>query len=143
MLITNHVLSGAVVGLLAGGHGTALAGGVASHGLLDAVPHFGVDESRFLSIAVPDGLVGLVAIAAVAAAVPARFRARALVGVVGACLPDLDKPGRLFFGRSPYPASWDDWHAAIQSESPRRWPVELAAAVTSLLVLRSVLRRTA
>ena len=141
MLITNHVLSGALLGLLAPDVASAGGLGLVSHFGLDAVPHFGVQERDFLRIAVPDGLVGLLAIAAVTAAVPARTRWRVLAGITGACLPDLDKPGRQFFGRSPYPAGWDAWHASIQSESPRRWPVELATAGLSLLAVRALLRR--
>lgn len=74
MLITNHVLSGAVVGLIAPGPGTAATGGFASHFLLDAVPHFGVDEEHLMRIAVPDGLLGLACIGAVLAATPGRQR---------------------------------------------------------------------
>ena len=53
----------------------------------------------------------------------------------------LFQPGRQFFGRSPFPARWDAWHAAIQRESPRRWPVELVAAGVSLAALRVLARR--
>lgn len=136
MLITNHVLSGAVVGLLSRSPAAALGAGVVSHVVLDAVPHVGVRQEHFLRLAVPDGLVGLAAIGVVAAAAPSGSRTRVLAGVVGACLPDLDKPGELFFGRSPFPARVDAWHGAIQRESPRRWWVEVVAAAVSVSVFR-------
>lgn len=140
MLITNHVLSGAVVGLIAPGPGTAATGGFASHFLLDAVPHFGVDEEHLMRIAVPDGLLGLACIGAVLAATPGRQRLPVAAGIAGACLPDMDKPGRQFFDRSPFPAWFDRVHDRIQREAVHRWTVELTAAaglvVTLVLLLR-------
>ena len=41
MLLTNHVLSGALIGALARRPLPAFAAGVASHFVLDAVPHWG------------------------------------------------------------------------------------------------------
>ena len=140
MLITNHVLSGAVVGHLSPGPVTALLAGVASHAALDAVPHFGVDDEDLMRVAVPDGLTGLAAIAAVLGTTPRGRRLRVAAGIFGACLPDLDKPGRQFFGRSPFPAVVDELHGRIQSESPRRFGVELAAAALWLTLLRRLAR---
>jgi hypothetical protein len=51
-----------------------------------------------------------------------------LAGMAGAALPDADKPARLWFGWSPFPAAVDHFHSRIQHESFRRAPVELAAA---------------
>ena len=93
MLITNHVLSGAVIGLVAPDLASAGALGLVSHFGLDAVPHFGVDQQDFLKIAVPDGLVGLLAIAGVAAAVPARARGRVLAGISGRITPTCRSSG--------------------------------------------------
>ena len=128
MLITNHVLSGAVVALVAPGPGTAAAGGFASHFLLDAVPHFGVDEEHLMRVAVPDGLLGLACIGALLVATPGRQRSKVAAGIAGACLPDMDKPGRQFFDRSPFPAWFDRFHDGIQREAVHRWTVELTAA---------------
>lgn len=140
MLITNHVLSGAVVGHLARTPGGALAAGVASHFALDVVPHFGVDDAHLMKVAVPDGLLGLAAIGAVLARTPRHRRLRVAAGIVGACLPDLDKPGRELVGRSPFPAGFDRWHARIQSESPSRFGVEVAGAAAFALALRPLAR---
>ena len=41
MLLTNHVLSGALIGARARGPEQAFAAGVASHFVLDAIPHWG------------------------------------------------------------------------------------------------------
>jgi len=141
VLITNHVLSGALIGLLAPDINTAFGRGFASHFVLDAVPHFGVDDAHLLRVAVPDGLLGLAAIAILARAAPRRLLLHVLSGIAGACVPDLDKPGRQFFGRSPFPPWFDRAHAAIQPESPRRFPVELAAASAFTSALVVLLRR--
>ena len=141
MLITNHVLSGALIGLLAPDVGHAFGRGFASHFLLDAVPHFGVDDAHLMRVAVPDGLLGLAAIAALARATPTRRLLPLLSGIAGACVPDLDKPGRQFFDRSPFPPWFDRVHAAIQPESTRRFPVEAVAASVFTTALVALLRR--
>lgn len=143
VLVTNHVLAGAVLGAgpLARRPVRAFALGVASHFALDRVPHWG-DERRsvFLVTAVCDGLAGLAAIALVARASRRQRPAvllSALAGMAGGAFPDLDKPSALFFGRSPFPVRWDDFHTRIQRESPRRLPQEfvVAAALSGLVAL--------
>ena len=76
VLLTNHVLSGALIGALARRPARAFAAGVASHFVLDAVPHWGKWGSTraFLRVAVPDGLVSLAAMGALAALSPAERR---------------------------------------------------------------------
>ena len=130
MLLTNHVLSGALIGALARRPLPAFALGVASHFVLDAVPHWGEwgSQRRFLRVAVPDGLISLATMGAIAAATPADRRLAVLVGMSGAVLPDFDKPSNLWFGRSPFPAAVDRFHARIQPEAPRRAHIELLAA---------------
>ena len=44
--------------------------------------------------------------------------------MLGACLPDADKPSTLFFGRSPFPAWVDEVHKRIQNEAHERMPYE-------------------
>ena len=91
MLITNHVLSGALVGAFAPGPVSAFGIGIASHFALDTVPHWG-DEATFLRVAVVDGLVGLAAMGTVARLTRPERRGRVVAGMLGACLPDADKP---------------------------------------------------
>lgn len=123
MLITNHVLSGAAIGAATGRPAAALPLGVASHFALDALPHWGGWKNRqhFLRVAVADGLVGLGTMGAAYALAPRSRRAAVLAGMLGAALPDLDKPSRLFFGRSPFPAAVDEFHGRIQDEAPGRF----------------------
>jgi hypothetical protein len=137
MLITNHVLAGAVIGRLAGRRSTAFASGVVSHAVLDVIPHYRVPKQRFLAIAVCDGLLGLAVSGALLARAGRGQRLGVAAGIFGACLPDLDKPGRAFFDRSPFPAPMDRAHARIQTELPNLGSVEvLAAAVLASVAWR-------
>jgi len=130
VLLTNHVLSGALIGALARRPLTAFAAGAASHFVLDAVPHWGDwgSRRRFLRVAVPDGLISLAVMGAFAAASPADRRLAVLAGMTGAALPDADKPATMWFGWSPFPAAVDRFHAGIQREASHRLYVELLTA---------------
>ncbi|WP_030485571.1 hypothetical protein [Nocardioides aequoreus] len=142
MLITNHVLQGAVVGTLAPGPVSAFVLGVASHVAADSLPHWGdkpLDE--VMHVAVADGLVGLGAMAWVLRVTPRARRQRVFAGMAGACLPDADKPATVFFGVSPFPEAVDRFHAAIQRESQRRMPQEVLVAALGALVVRRLSRR--
>ncbi len=139
MLITNHVMSGALLGAVAPGPVSAFVVGVASHFALDTVPHWG-DESKFLRVAVVDGLIGLSAMGTIALTTSPERRLRVVAGMLGACAPDADKPSGVFFGRSPFPAALDDWHKRIQRESPRRMPQEVIVAAAGALLVRWALR---
>lgn len=123
MLITNHVLSGAFIGAATDNPAAALPLGVASHFALDALPHWGewMSKSHFLRVAIADGLTGLAVMGAAAAVTPPARRAAVIAGMVGAAVPDIDKPTRIFFGFSPFPRRVDEFHARIQDEAPGRF----------------------
>lgn len=129
MLVTNHVLSGAVIGAAVRRPGPAFVLGVASHFVLDSVPHWGGFGGSFLKVAVRDGLTGLAVMGVMTAVAPPERRAAVVAGMAGAAFPDLDKPSRLFFGRSFFPPAWDHVHRAVQHEAPRRAHCEAAFAV--------------
>lgn len=143
MLVTNHVLSGAVIGGAVRRPVPAFVLGVTSHFVLDAVPHWGKwgSRRRFLRVAVPDGLAGLAAIGAFTAIAPPDRRLAVLAGMAGAALPDIDKPSKLWFGRSPFPRAVDKFHTRIQHEAPGRARNELAAAMIFSTVALAVLRK--
>jgi hypothetical protein len=143
VLVTNHVLAGALVGLACPGPVSAFVAGVASHAALDVVPHWGDRPIEdVMPIAVADGLTGLTAIALVWSRTPSAHRWRVLAGMAGASVPDLDKPGRVFLGRSPFPRAVDDLHARIQTrESAGRMPQEIVVGLGTAAVLGLVLRR--
>ena len=149
MLISTHVVAGALLGRALARPVPALVLGVASHLALDRLPHWGqghgwpppdLDDQTF-RVAVVDGLVGLALIAVIARVVPARHRVPVLAGIVGACAPDLDKPGRRFLGRSPWPQRFDYVHATIQTdvESPDRLAEDVAVAAVGAAVAVAVL----
>jgi hypothetical protein len=140
VLVTTHVLSGAVIGAYAPSVGSALGRGFVSHFVLDAIPHWGSEDGLLMRVAVPDGLVGLAAIGAVARLASPRRRPAVLAGVFGACLPDVDKPAEVFFGRSPFPAWFDRFHAGIQHEREHRWRREVVTAVGCAALAAGVLR---
>lgn len=143
MLVTNHVLSGAVIGAASRRRpATAFALGVLSHFALDAAPHWGRwhGPPTFMQVAVPDGLAGLAAMGAITAIAPRDARVAVLAGMAGAALPDLDKPSTVFFGRSPFPRKFDRFHMRIQDEAPHRLKYELTAAALFFATAVSLLR---
>jgi hypothetical protein len=142
MLLTNHVLSGAVIGAVVRRPGPAFLAGVASHFVLDALPHWGKwrTQRQFLRVAVPDGLLALGLTAGFAAVAPPGRRAALTAGMLGAALPDADKPAKLWFGFSPWPAAVNHFHDRIQDEAPGRFPAEATSAAlfawSAVLLLR-------
>src|SRR6201995_3341033 len=143
MLVTNHVLSGAVIGAATRRAAPAFALGVLSHFALDAIPHWGNWDGRptFMEVAVPDGLAGLAVMGAMTTLAPPGRRIAVLAGMAGAALPDLDKPGKIFFGRSPFPRAFDHIHMRIQEEAPHHLWREIAFAAASGAAAVWLLRR--
>jgi hypothetical protein len=143
MLVTNHVLSGALIGAAVRRPLPAAALGVVSHFALDAVPHWGKFGGRrgMMRVAVPDGLTGLAVIGVFTVIAPRERRLAVLAGMAGAALPDIDKPSRVFFGRSPFPRAWDRFHSGIQDEAPDRLHYEIAAAVVLSAGALALLRK--
>lgn len=140
MIITNHVWSGAVIGAVAPGPASAFTAGVVSHFVLDQVPHWGEDRI-FLKVAVVDGLVGLTSLGLLARAARRGRRAKVVAGMLGACLPDADKPSTLFFGRSPFPEAVDEWHVSIQREDVDRMPQEVVVGALGTALAWWLVRR--
>jgi hypothetical protein len=143
VLVTNHVLAGAVIGAACRRRpAAAFALGIASHLAMDVCHHWGLPEGhpnrhhQFLQVARKDGLAGLAAIAAVAAGAPGHRRAL-LAGMAGAAVLDVDKPSVHFFGRSPFPAALDRFHVRIQvgREHPEKMGQELKLAASLALGL--------
>jgi hypothetical protein len=143
VLVTNHVLSGAFIGRAAPGVVSAFTAGVASHFALDRVPHWGNGKQihEVMHVAVPDGLLGLAAMAGVTASTEPGARLRVLAGMAGAAFPDLDKPAVRFLGASPFPARWDAFHMSVQRESPGRMPQEILVGLGQVALLAALAAR--
>ncbi len=136
VFVTNHVLSGALIGRAVPNRlATAFALGLGSHLVLDALPHWGCDlgepdgPARFLRVARRDGLLGLGAVAATVVLAGRGARTATLAAVAGAVLLDLDKPCQHFFGVDPFPDAVSSLHRWVQNESPRWMPAEVLAGV--------------
>jgi len=153
MFVTNHVLSGVLIGrALERRPVAAFVVGVGSHLLVDAIPHWGCDRSapdaqeRFLQVARRDGVLGLGIMAGAALAVGPKARPAVIAAMAGAALLDLDKPIEHFFGFYPFPDPVRRLHVWIQNESTAGLPKELAfgavfAVADTLAVVRSRRRR--
>jgi hypothetical protein len=146
VFVTNHVLAGATIGVLLRRHPVgAFAAGVGSHLLMDACPHWGMvrgypsAEERFLHIARSDGCAGL-AVMGAGMILAGGQRAPVLAAMVGAALPDIDKPCQLFFGFDPFPRWFQRLHSRIQRESPDRFRRELVVGA-GLATLAAVMFR--
>ncbi len=141
MFVTNHVLSGVVVGrLLERRPVTAFVAGVGSHLVLDMVPHWGCEtrstdgRQLFLRYAKRDGLLGLVAAVAATGAVGRQARPATIAAVAGAVLLDMDKPLLHFWGRNPFPTWVRRIHSGVQRESPQGLPNEIAFGLSCALI---------
>ena len=133
MLVSSHVLAGALIGRALGRHPVgAFAAGALSHFAMDACPHWGTpdqpDRELFLRVARCDGCAGLAAMAAAAGLSPGGSRRAVLGAMAGGALPDLDKPLLHFFGWNPFPEGFNRFHQRIQREAPHRLPHEVALA---------------
>lgn len=151
VLVTNHVLAGAVIGALVKRPLPALALGVVSHLAMDVIPHWGLahedrpgdptESPEFLRVAYRDGFAGLAAMGGAFGLARGR-RLPVLAGMVGAALLDLDKPSRHFFGVSPFPRAVDKFHGDIQEgrEHDHRMGQEFAVAAGLAGLVAGLLR---
>jgi hypothetical protein len=136
VFVTNHVLSGALIGRAVGPRPPmALLLGVGSHLVLDAVPHWGCDVEEpggaelFLTMAKRDGLLGLATMGVATLLAGKTARRATVAAMVGAALLDLDKPIQHFFGWKIFPVFVRRIHSAVQRESQEGMPNEIAAGV--------------
>jgi hypothetical protein len=97
MLLTNHVLTGALLGLAIDNPYVLAPTAVASHLVLDMTPHFGYITAKngaqtrapmFIMLGALDFPAALAVTAAACLAWPSRLPS-ILIGVLGATLPDL------------------------------------------------------
>jgi hypothetical protein len=154
MFVTNHVLSGVIVGRLFQRRPVmAFVVGVGSHLALDMVPHWGCEtntddgKQRFLRYAQRDGLLGLLVMGSAARAVDTRARKATIAAMVGAAILDVDKPMLHFFGIDPFPQVVRKLHRRVQNESTEGLPNEIlfgiSCTILDILVATSSRQRTA
>ena len=80
-------MSGFAIGAVAPSAAAAFAAGVASHAVLDAVPHRDFLE---LPVVAVDAAAALTLVGVLASRLPNGVRARAFAGALGAVLPDVE-----------------------------------------------------
>lgn len=125
MTATNHLLSGAVIGLVIDQPAAAIIVALASHFVLDALPHFGLkdwaerakNKNLFTAVVIIDGILASLALA-IFLLVGAPWIVFA--AAIAAALPDVwwiyrfvvrEKLGKL----PPPPHNWfEDFHKKIQ-----------------------------
>jgi hypothetical protein len=136
MFVTNHVLSGVVIGRWFERRPvTAFVVGVGSHLLLDMVPHWGCEKRTadgsdlFLKYAKRDGVIGMITMAGATWAVDRQARVATLAAMVGAALLDADKVCAYFLGVDPFPRVVRRIHSRAQNESPAGMLYEIAFGI--------------
>ncbi len=108
MLLTNHTLTGVLLGLSIDNPAVLAPTAVASHLVLDMTPHFGFDrpksveptfqERAFIILGSADFALSIAVTIAACLIWPGRT-VNILVGVIGAALPDLTYIPIIVFGR--------------------------------------------
>jgi hypothetical protein len=138
VFVTNHVLSGVIIGrTLERRPVAAFLVGVGSHLVLDSVPHWSCDKTladapeRFLEAAKKDGVLGLATMATITMVVDRRSRMATVAAMAGAVLLDLDKPFVHFAGINPFPKTVQRLHSWVQNESPQWMRNELIFGIAS------------
>jgi hypothetical protein len=136
VLVTNHALAGGLLGLRLRRPALALPVAFATHLAMDRVPHWGAGDDRrlFLRVARADGLLCLATMAALGASAPRGRRLAVMAAGLACVAPDLDKPGRHFVGRSPYPRWFDRLHAGLQEGREHADLIGRELAVAAALV---------
>jgi hypothetical protein len=149
MFVTNHVLSGVIIGKAFERRPVAaFLAGVGSHLVLDAMPHWGCDfdvdggPQRFFQVARRDGLLGLGTMATAAVAIDRSARVSTVAAMAGAALLDLDKPAHMLLGIQPFPKVITRIHRRVQNESTDGLSKEIVygllfALVDAVIVSRS------
>jgi hypothetical protein len=131
-------LSGFAIGALASSRPAAFAGGIASHAVLDAMPHS--DQMSWSANAIDVAAAAALA-AVLAARLPKERRVRALLGAIGGMLPDAEtvacRAGLLPAESKVFPT-----HSGVirHGRGGTAWNVALwiASVVAATLVVRRV-----
>jgi hypothetical protein len=137
MLLTNHTLTGALIGLTVPNPIVTAPFAFASHFVLDSLPHTGFAHlslkkglGRILGLI--DSAMALTLYLIIIGAMPQYFWAITL-GVFFATLPDLFYVPEILWNKRYDPAQMRHFHHIIQwAESPQAFVVDVAWAVSML-----------
>lgn len=142
MMVTTHAALGALIGRYTKTPGRAALLGVASHLLLDSIPHWGTREkASFLTVARIDGIAMATVATTLTLLTPARYRLQVAAGIFGAILPDLEKPVHHLLDLPLFPRQVTHFLGKIQQgrEKPHRLPAETLAAITTTYAAARIL----
>jgi hypothetical protein len=140
MLLLNHALTGALLGLAIDQPVVLVPVAVASHFVLDSLPHFGYPElelshRRWVVTGLIDGVLSVAAVIGLCLVAPQRA-GHLVLGAAAAALPDLLYVPQVLLGRR-FEGWWHRLHEGIQwGEHPAGIAVDGVWLVTmsSLLV---------
>lgn len=141
---TNHVLTGVAIGLAVHQPALAIPAAIASHFVLDALPHYGSDShstKRFLYILAADGAVIMAILLALAIGQPEHFGLAIVCGLLAASpdfmwLPNFLRDLSDHHTRRLYDNPVTKFHKRIQwAEKPYNWPYEFVWLFGVLIVV--------
>lgn len=130
---TNHVLTGVAIGLAVQQPVLAIPAAIASHFVLDALPHYGHDRhsaKKFLTILAVDGSVIALILISLIAAQPNGWGLALVCDLLAASpdfmwLPNFLRDLSDHHTRKPYDDPITKFHKRIQwAEKPYNWPYE-------------------
>jgi len=155
LILSTHAVVGAAIATLMPDHpGLAFLGGMASHFLIDAIPHWDY-PLRSISVARGPspgltlnwslfrdlGLIGLDAIVGLTVALwlyaTPTAAAAVLLGALGAILPDPLQLAHKLWPREPL-RTLQRFHVWIHSKRNLRWPIGIASQLSFVLLVISV-----
>lgn len=143
----NHIVTGVAIGLAVQQPALALPLALASHFVLDALPHYGHDDhaaKRFLTILAIDGVAIVAILVTLAALQPAGWGLALACGLLAASpdfmwLPNFLRDLSDHHTRKPYDDPITKFHKRIQwAEKPYNWPYEfvwLGVMIATLCVI--------
>lgn len=143
MLLTNHVMTGAAIGLATANPLLAAPAAFVSHFVLDSTPHFGAKGANFkkpkwFMLAATDSVISLGVYWYLVSAYPQHFWL-ITTGMFFAALPDLFYVPEVFWGKRYDPPAMRAFHHKIQIELPRGIMIEFIWAYVIISALISLL----
>jgi hypothetical protein len=135
MKATTHALVGGLTGAIIGRPALAAIAGVASHALLDVLPHR--DEDRLLHVIV-DGCGALAVLVFAAAAGNIGM----VAGVIGGVIPDLENVPDVLFKRKVRKLFPSHWWEHERAAGGRGAGIETAVLFAAVVGLVAVFHRT-
>ena len=141
MLATNHVLAGALLGSAITSPYLLIPTALASHVVMDLVPHWGKfpNEKYYHRVAKLDGILLLLLLPIILFFAPSEKRFLIFIGAFAALFFDFDKPYEFFFGkyvnhRPLYGKKFLELNIKYQKENFKNFYIEFFAFTTFSII---------